>query len=1719
MIYKFRMEMTYDKKLNFIRHQNDLDKIWDITIFNDGKEDVHGLQLTLSFVPDVAESWMGHIDEIKSGESVKIHAPNLVINPDKLLSYNETVEGHIIAELMPADGTGEPVYKEAFPLTVLPYDLWLSNDHPELLAAFVTPNDRRVLEILAKAGQRLGGKEGIAYAGYKDNAENKKEVLRQMQVIYEVIQEEQISYCYPPANWDRGQRVRMPGFTLANKLGCCIDMAVLYAACLEAASLNPVVMILKNHAVAGCWLKNASFEKAVIDDRASVENRSLHKLGELAMVECTLMDNYAGGTSFEYATSCTDQRFVDFKYMVDIQRARQGGVRPMPLKEIHEDMSEENGGKLPGQGADTVDTDDFYEDNGLDLLPNEKSCLTKMDYWQRKVLDLSLRNTLLSTSFKGRQLPIIGNLSQMAYLTAELQEGRCFRILEAPEELDLKKKQVTDMDEQNRLSSQFEKLTEGELHSGRIRLFLNKEAYASNVKAVYRQNHTFMEESGANVLYLAVGFLKWRQKEDQVDRYAPLVMIPVNLARGRADTDYTVTLRDDEWQMNMTLFEMLKQKYGIDLTYIDTVPVDEEGKTAYQQLFKTVREAVKLKKGWGVTERAMIGIFSFGQFMLWKDLRDDGAQFARQPLVRSLINGHLMWQPKSVFMNQAQLDRKIRPDELVTPISADGSQLIAIEAAAKGESFVMHGPPGTGKSQTITNMIANTLYQGKTVLFLAKKMPALEVVQRRLQEIGLGPFCLELHAKKTSRQHVLEQFEETLKLAEQKSVPLYERTSDQLMEKRRQVRTLIERLHVPTKCGRSLYEMMKMLEDYQDAQDAVHMDIPTVMLTTKEDLTDWLRQLEILKQTVSALGGVSNHPLQKIHTKEFKRHEKQLLRQEIQQWLNCKDQLEGYVGVMLQKTGISGAKVSHFKEYISLADVLAHAVIYPEYMAALLEEGHTFEEIRTAFEHVETVRHILQAIDDTYDRDVLSEDLTYAAEGWRMSEKGDGRLARIQRASVLRLLRKHAQKPENLSMEDVPQQLNMLLSLQKAYQDAGKTSDFEKKLLKNGDKIDWRLWQKADRRMNQVRDLLDTLMIDEESYQLLQVYIERQAIQPDIEFRSDRQFYKQITEQYQALEACTQKIMDMAGYNHAESGRSVSDVMLDDQWAAMLKEWLLNYQDLDAWCSYQREREQAKNLGLQAVIEAIEQGLQPDEIFPAFYKSWAGTYVKRMIEKEPQLQYFSGMAYEQIIEKYKKLCTEFEEMSRQEIRARLQKRLPDEMDGSDSRDLSLLKKAILGGGSKMTIRQLFSKMPEAVRMLAPCMLMSPASVAQFIAPDFPKFDLVIMDEASQLPTCEAIGAIARGNSVVIAGDEQQLPPTNFFKKKESGEDIEMDDLESILDDALALNMPQCYLKWHYRSTHESLIYFSNQHYYENALRTFPSADVATSAVHLVRVDGIYDRSGTRTNAIEAAAIVDAVEQRVLKEPKISIGIMTLNIQQKNDIQDRLQERMNQNQAFNAAIAAMDPPLFIKNLENIQGDERDVIIFSVGYGPDHEGNMSMNFGPVNQAGGHRRLNVAMTRAKKEMWVYSSFDPSVIRTTDNSARGLKDFKAFLEYASHGIKTLNDQESENIREKSKMNRQIAEKLREKGWMADINIGTGQLRIDVAVRHPETPDTYCLGILVDDDASALQDTVRDRNMLQKEMLQKMGWRLTNLWTLDWYEDRETQIQKIEDVLQTICK
>ena len=341
---------------------------------------------------------------------------------------------------------------------------------------------------------------------------------------------------------------------------------------------------------------------------------------------------------------------------------------------------------------------------------------------------------------------------------------------------------------------------------------------------------------------------------------------------------------------------------------------------------------------------------------------------------------------------------------------------------------------------------------------------------------------------------------------------------------------------------------------------------------------------------------------------------------------------------------------------------------------------------------------------------------------------------------------------------------------------------------------------------------------------------------------------------------------------------------------------------------------------------------------------------------------------------YKDLAKHFQNMSKDELFNRLlEKARAANANEKWSNQSITLHKVISNNGRGMTIRRLFEQAPNILAEFCPCMLMSPMSVAQFLEVKKDMFDLVIFDEASQIPTNEAVGAISRGKAVVIVGDTKQMPPTTFFTaNKTTEEEFEVDDLESVLEDCQALKMPSLLLSWHYRSKHESLIAFSNSKYYENKLHTFPSPDDLQTKIGYQHVEGTYDRGGSRQNRAEAEAIITEIKNR-LEDParsSMSIGVVTFNSNQQSLLEDLLNDLFVTRPDLERIALECEEPIFIKNLENVQGDERDVILFSIGYGQDKQGKITLNFGPLNRDGGWRRLNVAVSRARYEMKIFST-----------------------------------------------------------------------------------------------------------------------------------------------------
>jgi very-short-patch-repair endonuclease len=573
---------------------------------------------------------------------------------------------------------------------------------------------------------------------------------------------------------------------------------------------------------------------------------------------------------------------------------------------------------------------------------------------------------------------------------------------------------------------------------------------------------------------------------------------------------------------------------------------------------------------------------------------------------------------------------------------------------------------------------------------------------------------------------------------------------------------------------------------------------------------------------------------------------------------------------------------------------------------------------------------------------------------------------------------------------------------------------------------------------------------------------------------------------------------------------------------------------LKQWTSWQAIRKKCAQVGLEGFAEQLQSGLLTDaEVVPRFRLAYARWWLPQVVDRREPIRRFQKFLHEDAIEEFRRL----DELARQAATSRARHSVQHGLPPSDQvprkSELGLLRHQMTLKRPSKSIREIVSGMPEAFGRLAPCLLMSPLSIAQYLPAGHALFDVVVFDEASQIATWDAIGAIARGKQTIIVGDPKQLPPTNFFGKTDS-DDGDPDladhekDLESILDEAQASGLPTLQLNWHYRSRHESLIAFSNWNYYGNRLVTFPAAESVDRGVSLRHVNGaLFDRGKSRTNRQEAEAIVaDLVVRmkRCLAKPekqRLTYGVVTFNSQQQELIQDLLDDAQRKHTELEWFFSdERVEPTVVKNLENVQGDERDVMMFSITFGYDAAGKFYTNFGALNRDGGERRLNVAITRARQELVVFSSFLPEQLAAERSSARGVHDLKAFLEYARTGPQAIAARiEGSQGGFDSPLEEAIAKALEERGWRIETQIGVSGFRIDLGVVHPDKPGAYLAGIECDGATYHRSAVARDRDKIREEVLTGLGWRILRVWSTDWWYDSDCALEEIHIKLQAILE
>lgn len=564
--------------------------------------------------------------------------------------------------------------------------------------------------------------------------------------------------------------------------------------------------------------------------------------------------------------------------------------------------------------------------------------------------------------------------------------------------------------------------------------------------------------------------------------------------------------------------------------------------------------------------------------------------------------------------------------------------------------------------------------------------------------------------------------------------------------------------------------------------------------------------------------------------------------------------------------------------------------------------------------------------------------------------------------------------------------------------------------------------------------------------------------------------------------------------------------------------WIENAEQLSKWVSYQERADKASAIGVGSIVERLGNGtLIPTEAAKAFDMAYYEAIFIDIAKTDPSFTRFDGQLHTRHVSEFVELDKQRIAASSLEVVRAHHRRIPQA--GGAVGPLGILRGEMARRRGHMPIRQLMLKAAPAIQAIKPVMMMSPLSVAQFLTPGHLTFDLLVMDEASQIQPVDALGAIARSRQIVVVGDERQLPPTKFFSKMtgdqdedEDGDGAQVSDIESILGLFRARGLPQRMLRWHYRSRHQSLIAVSNSQFYENKLFIVPSpytqeAGMGLQFQHIP--DGIFDSGNTGTNVVEAKRVAEAIIRHAKTHPERSLGVATFSVKQRRAIQDHLELLRRANPETEPFFSAHpSEPFFVKNLENVQGDERDVIFISVGYGRNPQGYMAMRFGPLSADGGERRLNVLISRAKLRCEVFSSITDEDIDLERGKGKGVFAFKLFLHFARTGRLHMNQVSNRDF--DSVFELQVASALQGKGYQVHPQVGIAGFFIDLAVGDPEHPGRYILGIECDGVSYHESRSARDRDRLRQAVLEDHGWIIHRIWSSDWFQRPHDELQRL---------
>lgn len=1387
----------------------------------------------------------------------------------------------------------------------------------------------------------------------------------------------------------------------------------------------------------------------------------------------------------------------------------------------------------------------------------------------------------------------------------------------------------------------------------------------ARLKVIKQYAESSINETGSNILYLAIGFLEWKEREDSDKKHlAPLFTVPIKIERKKKNNsryyEYQIEMSDEGFISNVTLKEKLKNDFGLILPVLDEQSNPED-------YFRLVEEnIIQNEKGWCINRQVCMAMLNFTKQAMYQDL--DPAMWSNtQPIenhhiIKRIFSKEGIESEGHHFVSEYNLDQLEKIHQSFPIIyDADSSQHSALIDAVNGDNLVIEGPPGSGKSQTITNIIAAAINNGQKVLFVAEKMAALNVVKDRLDKAGLGGFCLELHSHKANKLNILKSLTQQYTNFSMYSKPKNIGTSIQQLESyKKQLNDYVVEINKKwKKTNLTVHEILakatyyrNLLDVRPDEVEISNLDTSTItpeLLAEYSDhakllehsylqiksqcqeqrleshfwygvdkknildyeksqivdcLKEWTNELNVIKNkwnnffedqykglTLSVISDTVSQlktlpPLNeniiyelipyilnnkdvneylvttelsidikkklnsiKIDMEDMQQH----LPSQLQQIFNCTEPNLKEIAIFINL--MKGLPVKLWKDRHSLFDQIEVDSFLNEFEPVYHKLYASYEQSNAIFK-LENLPS-LEDLESNYKKLCIGGFFKYFTQRWWKSRRfilafakyEDVALSELQENFPTLIAYKRNQDIANKLYEKnkilahhyrgEETALNDLRSLRQWYKNIrqeygvgfGERVKLGSMLLEMDYHLSRAIIEESDRKFgNKIDELILIIQKQQEQVQITFKCAEVLAqipkmLQEKMSSSLRKQKYQEILVFTMHLEnhlkqasLLKSEFSTVAHLSHAweSSCADVIERIIDKNELAIKNEnWLFT------WSNYITIKKRILTLGLDHIINKLEYGEIPAEkILDSVNLAIFYAIARDIINSNILIQKFNGMELSSIVESFKKYDLDLLKLQREQISVNASRGSVEQGISSGKvgylTEYSLISYEANKKIRHIPLRSLMERAPKSIQTLKPCFMMSPMSVAQYLKPGLFDFDLVIMDEASQILPEDAIGALARGKKAIIVGDPKQLPPTSFFSAAINLDDIDEDEIvtvedsESILEAVTSIFKTRR-LRWHYRSRHESLIAFSNKQFYQSDLVLFPSPIQKSTelGIRFKKVNGTFDAG---RNHFEALAVVEEVCYLLRKNTDESIGVVAMNSQQRDEIECQLEHRLSQDSYLQTLYDQKnknDEPVFIKNLENVQGDERDVIIISMTYGPTQiGGKVYQRFGPINQQSGWRRLNVLFTRSKKRMHIISSMNSTDILSTESSSKGVTALKDFLRYCETGF--LHEERVTGKAPDSDFEIAVMNALAKFGYECEPQLGVAGFFLDLAVRNPNNSEQFLLGIECDGATYHSAKSSRDRDRLRQQILEGLGWQIHRIWSTDWFKNSEEQIKMI---------